>query len=107
MRWAVWVSMDAGIMWKHSDQSMKQTGTTLRSRCSRDSSADTAVPVGAQVEVSPDKVLTIRAERKDERDEESGQTRRTERQYGVFVRRFQVSSTRFFGGLLARLLRLQ
>ncbi len=49
------------------------------------------VPV-RQVEVSPDKVLTIRAERKDERDEGSGQTRRTERQYGVFVRRFQVCS---------------
>ena len=49
-------------------------------------------PVAAQVEVSPDKVLTIRAERKDERDDESsGQTRRTERQYGVFIRRFQVS----------------
>ena len=37
-------------------------------------------------------MLTIRAERKDERDEASGQTRRTERQYGVFVRRFQVTS---------------
>ena len=48
-------------------------------------------PCGRQVEVSPDKVLTIRAERKDERDEQDGgQTRRVERQYGVFVRRFQV-----------------
>ena len=41
--------------------------------------------------MTPDKVLTIRAERKNEREEDSGQTRRVERQYGVFVRRFQVS----------------
>jgi HSP20 family molecular chaperone IbpA len=44
------------------------------------------------VEVSPDKVLTIRAERKNDREEDGGQSRRVERQYGVFVRRFQVSS---------------
>ena len=55
-------------------------------------SAHSAVPC-SQVEVSPDKVLTIRAERKDERDDNTGQTRRTERQYGVFIRRFQVGTT--------------
>ncbi len=69
--------------------------------------AEQAVLVATQVEVSPDKVLTIRAERKDERDDESGgQTRRTERQYGVFVRRFQVRSTslrRLLGSLVGSL----
>ena len=46
-------------------------------------------PSPCQVEVSPDKVLTIRAERKNDREEDGEQTRRVERQYGVFVRRFQ------------------
>ena len=87
--------------------SLQQAGTKTGVTVVCKSITDTAVPVGTQVEVSPDKVLTIRAERKDERDEEgSGQTRRTERQYGVFVRRFQVSSTRPYCGLLARSLRI-
>ena len=40
--------------------------------------------------MSPDKTITIRGERKIDREEEDANFRRVERQYGAFMRRFKV-----------------